>query len=129
MLLLHEEYRAALDAAAKLDDEARERALVVGLVEPASVLGELYGEHLLRHGTAPTRAQLQRLTYEHSGGHRARALLRLCSPEMDAAGVIALAVAVAVLAAQTPTDEQLADELSALLTMRRTTGQWRRLFA
>jgi len=129
VLLLREEYRAALFAAAALDEGARERPLVVGLQEPATVLGELYGEALLRHGAAPTRAELEHLTHEHPGGDRARALLRLCPPDLDAAGTLALAVSIAVLAAQAPTDEQLADELSALLAVHRTAGQWRRLFA
>jgi hypothetical protein len=129
VLLLHEELHAAVFAAAELDKGAGERPLVVGLQEPAVVLGELYSEHWLRHETAPTLAQLQRLTYEHPGGHRARSMLRLCPPDMDTAGVIRLAVSTAVLATQTLTDEQLADELSALLAVRRTTGQWRQLFA
>jgi hypothetical protein len=132
VLLLHEEYRAALLAAADAAEPgkgATARPLVVGLQEPATVLGELYGEALLRHGTAPTRAELEHLSYEHPGGDRARALLRLCPPDLDAASVIALAVSVAALAAKTLTDEQLADELSALFPVRRTAGQWRQLFA
>lgn len=129
LAVLHEEVHAAVAASCSwAPGSPLSRPLVQGLQEPAAVLCELYAEHLLRSGRAPTRVELRRLTHQHPDGHRARALMAATSPDGGAQDAVRRAVLVARTALGTRNDEHLVGALRHDLGFRHGRAWWHRTF-